>query len=115
VTALQFASGSSAPTASQRRGDLSAPYRAVGELPARQDKLNEALEAFREGIAPNSNEIGRGTAGRLRDHRGYSIVHSTTVVRSRATWASPRCPTRAAVWTAIGALARLGTRVQGRP
>src|SRR6266446_1182092 len=42
------------------------------------------------------------------------LTHSTTVVRSRATWASPRCPTRAAVWTAISALAGLGTRVQGR-
>ena len=45
----------------------------------------------------------------------YSIVHSTTAGRSRATSASHQCPTRAAVWIAIGASAGRETRGQGRP
>jgi transposase len=44
----------------------------------------------------------------------YSIVHSTTAGRSRATSASHQCPTRAAVWIAIGASAVRETRAQGR-
>ena len=45
----------------------------------------------------------------------YCIVHSTTAGRSQATSASRRCPTRAAGWTAIVALAAPETRVLGRP
>ena len=47
-------------------------------------------------------------------HARYSIGHSTTADRLRATLASRRCPTRAAAWTAIGALAGLATRARGR-
>lgn len=41
-------------------------------------------------------------------------VHLTTAGRSRATSASHQCPTRAAVWIAIGASAGRETRAQGR-
>ena len=44
----------------------------------------------------------------------YSIVHSTTAGRSQATSASHQCPTRAAVWIAIGGSAGPETRGQGR-
>jgi hypothetical protein len=42
-------------------------------------------------------------------HVRYSIVHSATADRSPATSASRRCPTRAAVWTAIRRISRAGS------
>ena len=47
-------------------------------------------------------------------HVRYSIVHSTTAGRSRAMSASHQCPTRAAVWIAIGTSVGQETRAQGR-
>src|SRR5262245_9480420 len=85
-------------------------------LRAELDRLRRRLVT--RPLARSSRCVASGVSARISracSHVRYSIVHSTTVVRSRATWASPRCPTRAAVWTAIGALAGLGTRVQGRP
>jgi len=89
----------------------------IREVEAERDEVvttNPEHQTSREIVARcRIRGLGENFAGVLTREVFYRSFDNRRQIASYV--GITRCPTRAAVWTAIGALAGLGTRVQGRP